>query len=225
MTTPDNPDQPAPPASPDADMLAAEYVLGALSGQDAAQVAADPAMAGAIAAWQARLAPLARTLDPVAPPADLWARIDAATRPAEIVPLFRRLELWRGLAAASMALAAALAIVLVSRSPGPPPIVAALAPISGPGVAFFARIDPAGDLIVVPVSPAAVPAGRDLQLWALAEGAARPVSLGVLPAGGARVAAARLPAGAQVLVSLEPAGGSPTGQPTGPVLYGGKLLR
>jgi anti-sigma-K factor RskA len=29
--------------------------------------------------------------------------------------------------------------------------------------------------------------------------------------------------GTQLLVSLEPKGGSPTGQPTGPVIYGGKL--
>jgi anti-sigma-K factor RskA len=29
--------------------------------------------------------------------------------------------------------------------------------------------------------------------------------------------------GLQLLVSLEPRGGSPTGQPTGPVLYGGTL--
>jgi anti-sigma-K factor RskA len=225
MTTPVMPDMPGSPEVNDPDLLAAEYVLGVLSGEDAARVAADPAMAAPIAAWQARLAPLARTLDPVVPPAALWARIDAATRSAEIIPLFRRLGVWRGLTAASLAIAAALAIVLVSRPMGPQPVVAALAPLSGPGVAFFARIDTKGDLIVVPVSPAAVPAGRDLELWALAEGAARPVSLGVLPASGARVVAARLPAGAQVLVSLEPAGGSPTGQPTGPVLYGGKLIR
>ena len=34
---------------------------------------------------------------------------------------------------------------------------------------------------------------------------------------------ASLPPGTQLLVSLEPRGGSPTGQPTGPVLYGGRL--
>jgi anti-sigma-K factor RskA len=32
-----------------------------------------------------------------------------------------------------------------------------------------------------------------------------------------------LTAQTQLLVSLEPQGGSPTGQPTGPVLWGGRL--
>jgi anti-sigma-K factor RskA len=36
---------------------------------------------------------------------------------------------------------------------------------------------------------------------------------------------ARPPTGTQLLISLEPRGGSPTGQPTGPVLYGGKLTQ
>ena len=63
---------------------------------------------------------------------------------------------------------------------------------------------------------------RDLQLWSLPEGATRPASLGVLPAGGKQLPPGVQP-GTKLLVSLEPKGGSPTGQPTGPVLYGGEL--
>jgi len=64
--------------------------------------------------------------------------------------------------------------------------------------------------------------GRDLELWLIA-GEAAPVSLGVLPA--ARTARVTLPQtlrtglpGAVLAVSDEPAGGSPTGAPTGDVL-------
>ena len=74
------------------------------------------------------------------------------------------------------------------------------------------------------VAPASVPDGRDLELWLLPPGAQRPTSLGVLPSGGKLVVpGAPLPDGSQLLVSLEPRGGSPTGQPTGQVLYGGTL--
>jgi anti-sigma-K factor RskA len=71
----------------------------------------------------------------------------------------------------------------------------------------------------VPVQP-----GKDLELW-LVEPGARPRSLGVLPSSGKRFdLPASPPAQSQLLVSLEPAGGSPTGAPTGQVLYGGTLL-
>jgi anti-sigma-K factor RskA len=85
-------------------------------------------------------------------------------------------------------------------------------------------------LLVKAVGAAPVAPGRALELWMLPDGQP-PRSLGVLPAGGiARVplvgpsdaALANIPA---LAVSLEPAGGSPTGLPTGPVLYSGRIER
>jgi anti-sigma-K factor RskA len=68
------------------------------------------------------------------------------------------------------------------------------------------------------------------ELWALPQGAA-PKSLGVIPPGA--IVRVPLPATAEELltsipalaVSLEPPGGSPTGQPTGPVLFSGSIER
>ncbi|TIP55629.1 anti-sigma factor, partial [Mesorhizobium sp.] len=66
-------------------------------------------------------------------------------------------------------------------------------------------------------------AGKDFELWMI-EGKNAPVSMGVIPAGQtARMTISpavqeRLAQGAVLAVSLEPAGGSPTGQPTGPVV-------
>lgn len=63
----------------------------------------------------------------------------------------------------------------------------------------------------------------------LGEGRA-PVSLGLLPSQGEAVlsvSAQALPLlerGAPLAVSIEPPGGSPTGQPAGPVAYQGKLI-
>ena len=60
--------------SGDRDLLAAEYVLGSLEGEDARQAArlleSDAAFAAAVRQWEARLAPLAAYAPPVAPPAE-----------------------------------------------------------------------------------------------------------------------------------------------------------
>jgi anti-sigma-K factor RskA len=74
------------------------------------------------------------------------------------------------------------------------------------------------------------PAGKSYELWALPAGAA-PVSLGLLPVAGdieRRLEPAQrsaLEAASKVAVSLEPAGGSQTGAPTGPVLYVAEIDR
>jgi anti-sigma-K factor RskA len=68
------------------------------------------------------------------------------------------------------------------------------------------------------------PAGHDYELWALPKGG-NPVSLGVLPAEGTStrvltmIQKAALASSSQLAVSIEPPGGSPTGQPTGEVVF------
>ncbi len=214
--------------SPDRDALAAEYALGCLQDDDLRQAEAlmrgDPGFARAVASWQARLAPLARLADPIAPSPDLWARIEAATAPAandNLIPR-RRLRVWQAATGLSLAIAASLALFLVVRQPEPARL-AVLAPLSGGGTpVLVATAERGGGLTVRPNGAIAVPSDRDLELWALAKGETRPRSLGVLPATGRHLVATLAPE-TQLLVSLEPLGGSPTGQPTGPVLYGGTL--
>ena len=216
-------------------VLAGEYVLGTLPREDAAQLEReaqdDPAIAAAIVRWEQQLSPLVRVVAAVAPPATLWPRIEASAygtplrRPAaDGRPLRNSVAVWRGAAAAGFLAAASVAgIAILQRSPVPVP-VAVLAPMGAKAAAFVVEARRGGGVTIVPMSPAAVPAGRDLELWSLAAGEKVPHPLGVLPVGGLTLAADRIPAGpVQILVSLEPAGGSPTGLPTGPVLYGGAL--
>jgi anti-sigma-K factor RskA len=75
----------------------------------------------------------------------------------------------------------------------------------------------------------AVQPGRVLELWSVPPQGA-PRSLGLISADGATVLPrGKLPdtllkGGTDALaVSVEPPGGSPTGAPTGPVVYAGKL--
>jgi anti-sigma-K factor RskA len=211
----------------DRDLLAAEYVLGVLEGEDRSEavrlLAEDPEFARAVAAWQQRLTPLASEVAPVVPPEDLWRRIEARVEPsADIVPFRRRVRFWQATTAAALAIAASLAAFVVLHKPERPQ-VAVLSPLSG-GAApvLMAVAEQNGTLVVRPTAQLAVPADKDLELWQLPEGATRPQSLGVLPASGETLEVS-LALNTQLLVSLEPKGGSPTGQPTGPVLYGGLL--
>jgi mannose-6-phosphate isomerase-like protein (cupin superfamily) len=72
------------------DTLAAEYVLGTLTGEARARfeeaLADDPQLDSLVAQWEQRLAPLNDHIIPMKPPAGLWDRIDlnidAMTSPA-----------------------------------------------------------------------------------------------------------------------------------------------
>jgi anti-sigma-K factor RskA len=105
-------------------------------------------------------------------------------------------------------------VAVLETSGGTPGWVAVTGP--GPGEVSFAAVTPQAE-----AKPHA------FELWGIAGGAA-PRPLGLLPPDPDRTTTlrlAQLPAPGGVLaVSLEPPGGSPTGAPTGPVLYQGKVL-
>ena len=228
-------------------LLAGEYVLGVLSAEEMRDVRArarsDADLAAEIRAWEAQLVPMVAAVPPRAPPDALWDRLDQAIAPLTPdasnddvpvpVPMRQRRRGsalgWQVATGVSLALAAGFAAlaflpVLQPGGAGPPPEFAAIVPIGAPATAFVATVAGNGNVVLTSVSPAPVPPGRDLELWILHPGAAKVAPLGVLPAGGGSVHLPAEPAtGTQLLISLEPAGGSTTGQPTGPVLYGGTL--
>jgi anti-sigma-K factor RskA len=213
---------------PDNDLLAAEYVLGTLEGDERREaerlLATDPAFARSVTVWQQRLTPLAAQVTPAAPPAHLWGRIEAnipSPATADILPFRRRVRFWQGTTVAALAIAASLAAFIVLHQPEPQR-VAVLSPMSGGAPVLMAAAERNGALIVQPTASITVPTDKDLELWALPKGETKPHSLGVFPPSGRQLTAELAP-DTQLLVSLEPKGGSPTGQPTGPVLYGGWL--
>jgi anti-sigma-K factor RskA len=207
--------------------LAGAYVLGTLEGTARAaaeaRVAHDPAFAAEVAEWQRRLAPLAELAPPVDPPAELWARIAAATAPP--APPRRAgfgVRFWQASTLGALSLAAALAAIMLLRPPEP----AALAVLEGRGgVPEFVAVARGGRLALRPLGGVApAPAGHEMELWVLDTGARAPRPLGALPSTGrAGPAGPDVTTGAELLVSLEPAGGAPHGVPTGPVLFRGRL--
>ncbi|MDF3981504.1 anti-sigma factor [Luteibacter sp. PPL201] len=219
----------------------AEYVLGVLDADARAAVAREVASgtdaAAAVALWQRRLMPLATEVAGVTPPAHVWSSIRrrlGMPTPAR-VPWLRSLALWRWIGAGATAFAAAMLVVTLTRPsvPGATNAPARLwvsTLVADDGKAWWtATVDPGrSEAVVQPGSPGALAAGRDTQLWIVPEGG-RPVSMGVFPSRDPKRLAltgdvlAQLARHAVLAVSLEPAGGSPTGQPTGPVIATGTI--
>ncbi len=221
-------------------LTAAEYVLGVLGAEERREVerrlAHEPALASDVAFWEDRLGGLADAVAPVAPPPDAWSRIEAAIdMPTAVAPrpssLWQSLAFWRGFAIGSATLAAAsiAALAYVGMVPSArAPLMATLGGTSGQPT-FVAAVTATGNSLVVVPASLLTNDPRAIELWLIPAGETRPRSLGLIQSGQPiRLdvppdLARRLTPDAALAVSLEPPGGSPTGQPTGPVVALGKL--
>jgi len=222
-----------------ADALAAEYVLGTLPGRTRQRfermMPDDPVLERAVHRWEERLLPFAEALPPVAPPARIWTAILGRVRAsgtARRPSFWESLGWWRGLAIAGLAAVVALGVMLLRPEAPQETLVAVLAGQDAKP-ALVATADRKGRLLTVkPLAPFTVATDRVLQLWALPQ-AGNPRSLGLLGTGGITgVMRVPLQASAEqalqvpaLAISLEPQGGSPTGLPTGPVLFTGAVQR
>ena len=165
----------------------------------------------------------------------------AARRAAEnnVVALTRRVGRWRQAAAALAAIAAVLLAVVVTTVVDPQILPSRPTAASGRFVAvlqqnasapaFILTVDVETRTASVRRVSAEQQAGKSYELWLVSDRFAGPRSLGLVGASEfARPTLASFdPAtisGATFAVSLEPEGGSPTGAPTGPVLFTGKLV-
>lgn len=216
------------------DSLAAEYVLGTLRGAardrferwlHTGDGALNAGARDAVRRWEDRLVHLVRDLQPVDPAPRLWRDIE------------RRI----GLAPARnanksgwlpWAVAAGLALLSVGlwRFSSQEPafewqLSAQLRERPEANIAWQVDIDRQRGRIRLQASASpALAADRAHELWALPGGDAAPVSLGLLPRAGAAERdltpsqRAALTGTAKLAVSIEPAGGSPVGAPTGPVI-------
>lgn len=208
------------PTDDDDDLLAAEYVLGLLdpeawrAAKDRA--ATDGRFAARVRDWEVRLEPLNDAFDEMPAP-DLMPQIEARLFPARP----RRNRGWRWLGAGALTGALALGLVVLSpvlQSPQTPLLTAELV-AEDRELVLLARFD--GTRLRLQAEGPDAGAGQDYELWVIgADGV--PSSLGLLQ-DGQLDRDAPLQAGQVLAVSLEPAGGSTTGQPTGPVLATAEL--
>ena len=229
----------------DMDFLAADYALGTLGAADARQaerrMRSDADFAAEVAGWQTQLMPLIVSIRSVVPPQAVWRRIEAElpqalpeSAAAAAVAGARRTvsAFWRTLAIATSGLAAAsvAALLLLLAAPTEPVsggrLTAALA--SEDGTALYAAVIDAatGEATLLPLVVDHNTGGSH-ELWLIGASGV-PESLGLLDPNAPRLV--RLGEGLRgaglagtLAVSVEPPGGSPTGQPTGPVVASGPL--
>ena len=225
-----------------ADALAAQYVAGTLRGRARSRFDAllpsHPNLQNAVRNWQDRLMPLTGVLPAVAPPPAVWKAIEGRLWPqaaatAAPASLWARVSAWRGLSAVLTVAAVGMAVVLVNPPATEPPVVVVLQSTGGdPSVGGSVVASFSGDgraVVARPLTPVSLKTDRVLELWWAPEKGA-PTSLGLIRSDGVTVLSrGQLPGGLKksgidhLAVSVEPPGGSPTGKPTGPVVFYGKL--
>lgn len=224
--------------------LAADYLTGGMGAAARRRyqtlLAERPELALAHEQWRARLD---QALLPERTPEAVWAavqrRLDGARPPAASAAPGTNgivgwgLRAWRGLAlglGATAAVSLALLVALLLRTSGPAPAPAQLVAVLDGPAGHAAVLQVRGTrAALTAVGEQVAPPGKSFELWVLPR-QGKPIAAGVVSLKGTEhmpmppklVEAAVQAKG--FAISVEPLGGSPTGQPTGPVTYVGRQL-
>lgn len=217
--------------------LASEYVVGTLQGSARKRfehwMMESPRLRRQVWYWERRLEPFNNTLPKTEPPARVWNQLEQRlfAEPVQVsAPDKRGVWFWRWSTVVAMA---ALLVVLI-WTPSPPPPGAGLVAVvqSQQAQPLWVMNASAGEqsLTLKSLPPVAVSSEQDYELWLLSASGV-PISLTVLPTEGAELRirlsheqVTELLKSRALAISLEPKGGSPTGQPAGPVLYQTQLV-
>jgi anti-sigma-K factor RskA len=210
--------------------LAADYAIGLMPltarRRFESLLLDDPSLQRELAQWQESLAGLTSSLEPKDVPERVWQAIVARIDP-QVLHVPARRPFWNWLritaVACSVVVAGILGVIFTRDTATFNATLVATDQQPALAVQAYDRY-----LKVEPLALASVEPGRSLELWAIpADGV--PVSLGVIPNDGkGRVDLSErqrtlIGTPTTLAITLEPQGGSPSGKPTGPVLYQGKL--
>jgi anti-sigma-K factor RskA len=210
--------------------LAADYAIGLMPATARRRfeqlLLEDAALRAELAQWQESLVSLTEALPEQPVPDRVWKGITARIEPQELhVPAKRPLWNWLRVTAAVCSLLIAVTLGVRYMSDDARYSATLVNADAQPALRVQAHEH---YLQVEPLALAVIEPDRSLELWAIpADG--KPISLGVIPTGGkgkvelSDAQKALIGKPIALAVSLEPKGGSPTGQPTGPVLYQGAL--
>ncbi|MCJ8144637.1 anti-sigma factor [Ancylobacter sp. A5.8] len=215
----------------------------------------DPDFADRVESWRRNMIEIDMAASPEPPTEALWQRIEtgiagpqaqaqaqmqvasslhgaaAKARKRWSGRLWSHLPAWRalGLTAAAACLALAVALAVQTRDIARTPILVAVMMSDENRPLALVNAFRDGRTELVPLEALSAPEGKSLQVWTLWDRARGPVSVGLLEAmRSVNLTVDGLPATIpeQLFeVTLEPAGGSPTGRPTGPILMKGNAAR
>lgn len=209
---------------------AAEYALGLMPREEIdgfeARLASDADLQQDVAAWTEYFATFTDPIPETAPPPQVLRRIEAHVfGPSANMP-----SLWKQVMPylVGAVCGAALAWIVFASGllePARPGLTADLR--GDAGLVLSARFEPSTGVLTVDREAGAAGEGRVLELWLMPRDGGAPVSLVLLRR--AQTLVALPPAltddldGAQLMVSVEPAGGAPGGMPTGAERAVGRL--
>ncbi len=229
---------------------AAEYVAGLLDPGAQAEaerrMARDHAFAREVELWRVRLSELDDSAELLPLDEEVWQRIHNATRtpaaaasdamPSRWQGVWQSLTAWRTATAFASVLAALFAVTTLlavqfarDEAARKPVYVAILVDDASREAGAVVNAFADGRVEMIPLAEINVPPGRALEIWTLWDREVGPRSVGLIDR--ARTTILNLeelpPTGENQLfeITLEPAGGSPIGRPTGPILYKGTTAR
>jgi anti-sigma-K factor RskA len=227
--------------------LAAEYVLGTLSGparrRFETKLRENPDLRRAVSDWEARLLPMAGSLPEIEPPARVWQAIQARIRPTRSPRpgLLANLTFWRfsSLASGLFALGLLVILVLPNRQvaiEAESRMVVIMNDVQTTKPAMTAtwepgRPDKERTIRIRVIGHAEMAQGTAWELWLMPGPDRKPVSLGLITTHETQTVvvpaalASALDSAAGLAMSVEPGGGSPTGVPSGPILYAGDCIK
>lgn len=221
------------------DRLASEFVLGNLRGAARRRLVALMAQRADLRArvehWEELMYPFTVRAPRVKAPDQVWQKIHARISPRADKARARRLW-WAGFAtaAAACALLALLVVGLLPQAERPSAMVALLHDRQAQPailVSWTPRQAAGRQLLLKILAHPDMPPNTSWEAWLIESDGAAPISLGLVTAEVNQLltipeAAARaLPRVGAIAVTVEPKGGSPSGQPSLPYLFQGAALR
>jgi len=226
------------------DKLAAEYVLGTMSARARRRfeiyLRGNPQLRNAVSQWEFRLTSLTDAVAPIEPPLRVWRAVHARLHFGRGSSAFwENVSFWRLSSLASGLLALALIVFVALPRPEAPVdsgrMVVVMNDIVTSKPAMTASWEPGRrggrSLRIRVMGHAEMAANTAWELWMLPGGDQPPVSLGLITTHETQIVkvpqalATRLDASQGLAMSVEPAGGSPTGRPSGPILYAGECIK
>ncbi len=217
--------------------LASEYVLGTMQGgarRRFERVMMDSYQARqAVWGWEQQVNPLAQSVNAVEPPKRVWQKIQQRINPQKHSSAWFSLKWWQGWSALSTAFALVL-VILLTQQPAPIAMQDQMALFNDDAAQplwLVTGSSESGQLSIKPINAQAVAVDNQaFELWMLPT-SGQPKSLGLMPVSNKDTKMVLSPQLLSVLqnskglaISIEPKGGSPTGLPTGPVVYQAPLI-
>ncbi len=218
------------------DALCGEYIIGTLRGGARRRferaMRSEPRAALRLRYWESIVSPKYSKLIEAQPSPRVWQRLQHELDLARYrMPWHRRAAFWQGWAvAATAALVFTLAMLFLPR-PSETLQTVQIARLSGTDGAISVTADLSRDgrtLVLHASRPVLAGPKQSFELWLIPVAGTGPVPVAVLGSLDATFALAtaqlgQLRPGSTLAVSAEPAGGSPTGKPTGAVILAGKI--